>query len=416
MAVAALTVLGFAYAAGAIFGLLRYRTPLNPLTFTAVVTGGITLLSGGIVYSQLGTAPYTADDVMRTAMVALVAFIGTLSPYLFRGNALSGLFGQVVRLLGLESERIATRFRWSKFGLLLAAAVASFLALAVLGGGGLRWLTDSRGAYIANRAGAGPFFAAVEWFLVFALLYYLWSRRAPRLLPLFAVVMLFAIAASFTGSKGNILIMFVLFVAYYQYRIRPIPLTLYLLMIPVFLGVFGTLLLVQGFDQANVLMTLVYFKDYFDTAAQFLSRFNEFEYRYGAATLSELWQYVPRAIYPDKPFEYGLLSVHAVLFPGFAETGNTPGVLPWTTAYLDFGAVGVFVWGVAGSLLQRAAYEYYLQHRRSLFAFIFMMQFALWAPLPFATTAMSLVLCLSLGVYFRLTLKAHTPSRVHKSA
>jgi hypothetical protein len=147
-----------------------------------------------------------------------------------------------------------------------------------------------------------------------------------------------------------------------------------------------------------------YFKEYFDTTAQFLWRFDEFGYRYGGAAVSDLWFYVPRGLFPDKPYEYGLTLIHQVLFPGMAETGNTPGILPWATAYLDFGVIGVFVSGILGGLWQRAAFEYFLKHRHSFFAFLLMMQFALFPPLPFATAGMTFILAIGFCIYFRLVL------------
>ena len=406
MAGFALALLAVAYVIGTIFGLWRYRTPLNPLSFTAVVTGGITLLSGLIVYSQLSIAPYSAGDAARTAYAALVAFAGTMTPYLFRGPLPRRAFGQVVRWIGLDSQRIGTRFSWIKFGLLLSAALVSFGALATVGGGGLLWITDTRTAYINYRAGAGPFFAAFQWFQVFALVYWLWSRRPGRLLTVVLAVAPFALLASYSGSKSNILTILILGIAYYHFRVKSIPLPVYVLMLPAVMVLFSWLLIMQGFRPTDALPAMVYFKDYFDTGAQFLSRFDEFGYRYGLATLSELWAYVPRALYPGKPYEYGLTLVHGVLFPGAAETGNTPGIVFWATAYLDFGLIGVYLWGVLGSLWQRAAYEYYLGNRGSIFGFLFMMQFALWAPLPFATATMTLIMCLLLGLYFRLSVVA----------
>jgi energy-converting hydrogenase Eha subunit C len=407
--VVALGVLACVYVLGGVFGVVRYRTPLNPLSFYTAVSGGITMLSATIVYLQLATAPYSADDVTRTAIISIAAYLGTLTPYLFRGPTPRRVFGQIVRWLGLDGDRIATRFSVVKFGLLLCASAASFVALAVLGGGGLRWITDTRNAYINNRSGAGPFFAATEWFLVFALLYLLWSLRPTRLRSLFLVVLGFAVAASFTGSKGNILIIVLVCTIYYHFRVRPIPVVAFLLMIPLALVAFLGLLALQGFRAEEGVFALVYFKDYFDTAAQFLSRFDEFGFRYGGATASELWAYVPRALYPDKPYEYGLTLVHRVLFPGAAETGNTPGILPWVTAYLDFGVIGVFLWGAWGSVWQRAAYEYYLKNRSSFFAFLLMMQFALWAPLPFATTGIAIVLSIGMSLYLRVFVGPRRP-------
>ena len=115
MAGTALLVLACSYLIAATFGMVRYRTPLNPLTFTAVVGGGITMLSGAIVYVQLPSAPYSGADVAHTAWVSLAELVGTVTPYCFRGRLPARMFGQVVRWLGLASERVAVRFSRTKF-------------------------------------------------------------------------------------------------------------------------------------------------------------------------------------------------------------------------------------------------------------------------------------------------------------
>jgi hypothetical protein len=61
---------------------------------------------------------------------------------------------------------------------------------------------------------------------------------------------------------------------------------------------------------------------------------------------------------------------------------------------------------VLDSFSQRGADEYFRQHRREFFAFLFMMQFALWAPLPFATAGITIVLSLSAAFFFRLTTRS----------
>lgn len=397
-------LLALAIVCAALYGMLRYRTPLNPLTFFSIIQMGlITLTSGLIAYRYLPWADYPPEALTETALVALAYLAGNIAAYLFLGHFPVRLFGWLMGVLHLGSERIATRFSVFKFLVLLGCAAGSFAALAVVGGGGMRWLTDTREVYITHRAGAGPFFAAMHWFLVFALLYYLWARR-PRGIRLIVVTCLFALAAYFSGSKNNILTMLVIGVVYYNFCVRQIPLIGYLVFMGIILSLFSRLLVIHGM-QGNVIEAFgSYFLDYFHTTAQFLWRFDEFGYRYGSASVSELWFYVPRGLFPAKPYEYGLTLVHQVLFPGMAETGNTPGILTWATAYLDFGVFGVFVSGILSGFWQRAAFEYFLKRRQSFIAFLLMMQFALLAPLPFATAGMTFMLAIGLGIYFRLVL------------
>jgi hypothetical protein len=65
-----------------------------------------------------------------------------------------------MQVLRLDSVEQASRFRLSKFALLLACAVLCFAGLAIMGGGGALWLTDTRTAYLKFRSGAGFLLAA----------------------------------------------------------------------------------------------------------------------------------------------------------------------------------------------------------------------------------------------------------------
>jgi hypothetical protein len=326
-----------------------------------------------------------------------------MAAYLFLGKFPVRLFGWLMGLLRLSSEQIASRFSVFKFLVLLGCAVGFFVALAVVGGGGMRWLTDTREAYIANRAGAGPFYAAMHWFMVFAFLYYLWTHH-PRGMRLIVITCLFAFAAYFSGSKNNILTMLVIGVVYYNFYVRQIPMFGYMVFTGLILSLFSVLLVIHGMTGNFFEIFGTNFRDYFDVTAQFLWRFDEFGYRYGSASVSDLWFYVPRLLFPDKPYEYGVLLIHQVLFPGMAELGSTPGILSWAMAYLDFGVIGVFISGFLAGFWQRAAFEYFLKHRHSFCAFLLMMQFALWAPLPFATSGMTFIMAIGLGIYFRLAM------------
>ncbi|MBV5330564.1 MAG: hypothetical protein JZU65_23530 [Chlorobium sp.] len=395
----AFLLLGSAAILGSVFGWRRYNTALNPLTITSVITVGLfTLLSGVVSYSLITFAPYTEGALITTALLALVNCVGLIVPYMFRRAWLLKTYSHIIRCLDLDSARIANKFKPIKFMGLLLCMLLSLVTLAIIGGGGIRWITDTREAYIQNRSGAGPFFASMQWFLIFALIYYIWTNR-PQKRSLFLIIFLFACLAYFSGSKNNILSVAVIGVFYYNYYMKPILLRWYLIIVPPFLaGIVGLLII-----QDSGLSVFQYFKEYFDTTAWFISRFDEFGFQNGYASFSVLWSYVPRALYPDKPYEYGVVLIHKVLFPNMAERGSTPGILPWATAYLDFGVLGVFADGLLKGVWQRAAYEYFLNSRQSFFAFLFAMQFALWPILPFATEVMTIILALGLSIYFRLT-------------
>jgi len=384
-----------------LYGIKRYRTPLNPLTVFAVMQIGLfTILSGIVAINMTPALAYTPADIVETILISMVYLGAAVLPYLFHGSLLSRWFGKGLSLFGLSSGVIATRFNAIKFALLLVGAAGAFAALALFGGGGILWFTNTREAYINYRAGAGPFFALTQWLLAFAMLYYIWSTK-PRALKLLLVLVFFCAAMYPLGSKNNILTLLVIGVAYYNFCVKRIPLLGFIVLVSLAVLAFLGLLLVQGSYQ-SLLEGTIYFRDYFDTTAQFIYRFDEFGFRYGQGWLSSLWFYVPRGLYPDKPYEYGFTLFHQVLFPGAAAKGHTPGLLTWSLAYLDFGVFGVFVNGLLVGMWQRAAYEYFLKHKEKFFAFVLMMQFSIWSIWTFAPLVFLIILSVGQSIFLRL--------------
>jgi hypothetical protein len=385
----------------ALYGMKRYRTPLNPLTIFAITQIGLfTILSGIVAISMTPTIAYTPADIVETILISVVYLGATVLPYLFHGSLLSKWFGKGLSLFGLSSGAIAIRFNSIKFALLLAGAAGAFVALALFGGGGILWLTNTREAYISYRAGAGPFFALTQWLLTFAMLYYIWTTK-PRALKLLLILFFFCAAMYPLGSKNNILTLLVIGVAYYNFYVKRISLLGFIVLVFLMVLAVLSLLLVQG-AYPSLLEGVLYFRDYFDTTAQFISRFDEFGFRYGQGWLSSLWFYVPRGLYPDKPYEYGFTLFHQVLFPGAAAKGHTPGLLTWSLAYLDFGVFGVFVYGLLVGIWQRMAYEYFLKHRHKFFAFVLAMQFSIWPIWTFAPLVFIIILSVGQSIFLRL--------------
>jgi hypothetical protein len=214
--------------------------------------------------------------------------------------------------------------------------------------------------------------------------------------------LLFCSADYFTGSKGNVLMIVISAVIYYNFYVNRIGVGRISLTVVSMFGLLLALLVFQGsVDKLEEIP--LYFGEYVHTTAMFFERFPQFGgFRYGAISLSELWYYVPRGLYPGKPFEYGVLLIHERLFPGAAEQGSTPGILTWVGVYWDFGYAGLFVLGLACGACKRAVFDYFLKNRDRLLPFLFMIQFSLAPVLPFATPIISIVLLGTLMLLFRV--------------
>ena len=382
----------------AIGGLFRYKDAFNPLVYFAIYEGLFqTLLSAWIALSILSIP---AADVSRTLVLATLYFMGTAVVFLpVRSFGARLLIRRWLPRGKLMAPRTIVGRRFHLFFVAIAFLLV-FLSLMVASGAGTLWITNPRMAYQNFRAGSGFLFLLVQWISISGLLIYLFGRPQTILSSLRALAIYVPIA-SFTGSKAAIVSGLVLWSSFCNFSIRRIPVVWFLGAIALFIPLMLSLLVAQG-SYGDLFEALDYFKDYVATTATFLGRFDEFGLRYGEASLSDLWFYVPRAIYPAKPFEYGLTLIHGVLFPGMAELGHTPGILPWSLTYLDYGTFGVFISGLIGGLVKRFAYEFFLEGSNSIFAFVLLMQLALFPIFIYANLPLSLLIAFILSRFARL--------------
>lgn len=136
------------------WGIIRYRTIINPLTAYACVHVGGFLLISSIV------ALYTTE-MNEDALVALtkvnwcgltvaLGFAAALSAT--RPIALS-VQKAMISLFCPSSERCFTQRKPFSGILLWTLAALFFVLMAIPGGGGLMWFTDPRSAYLCYQSG-----------------------------------------------------------------------------------------------------------------------------------------------------------------------------------------------------------------------------------------------------------------------
>jgi hypothetical protein len=90
----------------------------------------------------------------------------------------------------------------------------------------------------------------------------------------------------------------------------------------------------------------------------------EFEYAYGKEYLSGLWRYVPRVVYPNKPYSYGKVKyVTDKYYPGAGKSGNTPETGGPVEEYLNFGVIGVILINFVRGYFTSLFYRYFLKYR-----------------------------------------------------
>jgi hypothetical protein len=267
------------------------------------------------------------------------------------------------------------------------------------------WFTNPRNAYaVARHEGAGVWWAVTQALLLFHFMLVLARHdfREKRLLfgslklisfrvsPLLLTCLLCALPAYFLGSKAMMLFYFVTGLFWYQWTVRPASFkVVFAVGTAIVVTVFG-LLLLQGTAQS--LTDAVLYLDYFRNAQMFLEDFRKsFGHTWGANTMSELWYYVPRVLYPAKPKVWGAMAITDVLYPSAIETGTTPGILPWASAYLDFALLGIIVFGLFKGFIAKAAFNVFRARRDIPSLMVFaqiglitteIAQFFFTAPLP----------------------------------
>ena len=190
----------------------------------------------------------------------------------------------------------------------------------------LNWITNPRMGYQLYRVGAGHWYALCLLFLstsyTIAALY---SKKITNLIlvSLFHIVLVYLL-----GSKGSILSFVTFFMIVLWYRRSKYFTKILYAGIP--LG-FGVMLL--NLNPQDIMDIVKYF-DYYVNSAMYYEAYykGEIELFYGKIWITEFYEYVPRILFPDKPFVYGFLHVNEHFFPGAAEATTHMGLRLLRTA------------------------------------------------------------------------------------
>jgi hypothetical protein len=392
-----------------IFGILKYKNIINPISFTIGISIFLfTIISSFSLINIFETSELEEiSNINYTYWMSITFLLGYLLAFVCRFKRLHYIYINLLSILTLRSEYKFYKFSFSLLFLLLFCSFLLFICLAYYGKGGILWVTNPRDAYLFYRFNVGHFFAFTQWTLTFSFLYYLWFRR-PKFLKLILIILIWLCITYFLGSKSMMLTNIIIGTIYYNFYIKKLSLfNVIFLFLSLFILISCLITIQRGNDYSIDFFTIFsqfenYFKEYFQTTTLFLSKFDEFGFQYGKAFVSSFWVLIPRYIYYDKPYEYGISLIHKKLFPGLAEQGHTDGILEWSLYYLDFGILGVFFSGLFIGIFQKIVYEYFLSHKNEFFAFTLMIHFSISPIWSFATIPMVFFLCLLQGLCLRL--------------
>ncbi|MEK9569191.1 MAG: hypothetical protein VW124_09305 [Paracoccaceae bacterium] len=396
------------FAFGMVVGFRKYRSFMNPISFhmafiffllntlSIISTLQIRIDKQGFAYH----ADFLLEHLITVGWISVLSGLFFIAPFIVLGkkSSIAIVESFFPRFLTVHSS---VKPYWPHACILFVFVIICFSLLSYSSKVPYVWIFDPRTAYLYHRVGAGHFYLLTIYFLLFCFIAGLFLIRQ-RIFLIFVWTTIFTILSIWTGKKAVTICFLLITVLYYHFYIRSIgswALTL--------LAMFSTgavMLLVAGFGgHFDSEAVLAYFH-YADVPALMLARFDEFGFYLGKVFLTSFWVLVPRALYPDKPFEYGDSLIHAVLFPGVAESGHTSGYFGWSGLYLDFGLPGVAFGALASGLLVKIVFEYFLYRCRSLIVFMAMIHFCFW-PIWFFIPSIAVLLWLYLcNLFLRLRL------------
>lgn len=383
-----------------IFAFLKHHGDLiNPITSIVCLE----LIAMGLLsaYSSIqGPASFgaSAAAISYTLWLHIAYGIGVAVGYFSPKNPFRQTFSLGLRSLNFVSSSI--HIKGAFWFALLAGSLAAFLLLARSDAENLLWITSPREAYISLRSGFGHWWLLYQACVVLSFLIALHGaanskcRKTLQLLAVsVAVLMMY-----FTGSKTAVLLIPIIAAIHHHFYQSKLPIS-GLAVLAVVTAAFFLILLGPNGELGLFDGAIRYFADYVSVTALAINLIDFQGYTEGLASLSSLWYFVPRSLFPDKPFEYGATLLHGMLFPGSAELGHTPGILPWLVPYMDFGLLGVIGYAVLLGSFSRAVYLEFLR-TRDIGSFLLMTSFCFVPPLASGSSALYISLVFVLWIIF----------------
>lgn len=313
---------------------------LNPISLELIVNSPVSLstfLVGPLFLIDDGLFdPYYNFAILVTNISLICKFflVVIILKFLDRRRCLLGNFSMPAKFR-LKKEKVFG------FGMVfLCLFVISFVMLSSEFGLS-NWLKAPREGYQYYRAGAGQWFGLSITFL--SLSYTLVTLCLRKIRSIGIVFGIYACLAYFLGTKGIFLamaqyILVLLWIRRYEHLTR-----LLIVLVP---SAF-VMMLINYFsqhDQIELVNALTYF-DHFQHSAWYYEAFfkGEIPLYYGEIFTSNLWGLIPRALYEQKPYIYGITIINEYFWPGMAELTVTPAFGGPVELFADFGIFGVII-------------------------------------------------------------------------
>lgn len=204
----------------------------------------------------------------------------------------------------------------------------------------INWIKNPREGYQFHRAGAGGLWTIAISCL--SLSFCIFTIYAKSFTKIFISLPLYFYSAFLLGSKGVVLDFGIYFIIILWLKNYKNLKKVFLIGVP-----FTIALLISSFtrniEEGNNIEEMVKYFDYYVNSANYYKAYfqGELPLFHGKIISTQFWSFVPRALFPEKPFVYGVLHINEFFFPGAAEETHTPGLGGPVAYFGDFG-----IWGV----------------------------------------------------------------------
>jgi hypothetical protein len=353
---------------------MDYLNPLTivtlvnfPIDFFKIFIGPVYLIDNinnqGLIFA------YAVTDIKQIIQTLILIFLLKLTDFrIFTGKLINSIKSDYDLLF---LKKLSNYF--------FVISILLFFILMLNSGVYLKWIIDSREAYINNRAGSGLFYAlSINFMSVSFFLRCFSATKIRRIIIYFIFYFIFLIPF---GSKG-LFINFFTFFLIIAFRVNrnilfKIAFPSAIIVIALVLYNFKANLNNYSFEEiAN------YF-DYYINASFYYNDYlsNNYPLYHGKLFLSSFWDYVPRSVYSEKPYVYGILNIVENYYPGGPESGNTPAFGGEVASFADFGIIGVILSSVfdisiiikAISIIHLFKFKRFFENRFSILDIIILM-------------------------------------------
>lgn len=375
---------------------LHHRDIVNPISAFVVMELVIMgLLSAASSWYAFNVFDITESRLSAAVWVHLIYGFSVVTGYFFKPIYAPLLF----LVKSCSSKTISIRSKSLVRMALILGIIFSMLMLVLSGPEGLLWLTNSRDAYIRLRAGSGQWWVLYQICVVLLFVKTLFegAKKGNSKFRIFKIVIFYCGLMYLTGSKSAVLIIPIFTILYFHFNNRVLSSSRLLAFFS--LMIMGFVFLVSEGNTINLVNVLRYFSDYVAVTALNIEQIDAQGFVFGEASFSSLWYWVPRSLIIDKPYEWGTTYLNGILFPGSAEQGHTPGVLLWITYYIDFGLIGVILYGVFLGSFSRAVYLNFIK-RRDSGSFLLMIPFCFYiVPVSAGSSSLFMLMAIFLWLF-----------------